>query len=112
MSPWVFVLILVFALFLIIMAVISVRDFYTWYREGREFARERKRAKELRRQRKLEKQVMPALKERPAEPSKPHGYLLKPPDQAMPALKERPPEPPKANGHPPKPSDRPDHHGH
>ena len=41
-SPWIFVLLLIFVLFLIIMAVRSVRDFYIWYRDGREFAREQK----------------------------------------------------------------------
>ncbi len=79
-SPWIFVLLLIFVLFLIIMAVRSVRDFYIWYRDGREFAREQKRAKELRQQRKLEKQQMPALKERPEDLSKSRGHPIKPPD--------------------------------
>lgn len=73
MSPWLVVLILIVALYLLIMAVLSVRDFYFWYRDGREFAVLRRQAKEQRRQRKLQKQQMPALKERPEEPSKASG---------------------------------------
>jgi hypothetical protein len=80
MSPWLVVLLLIFVLFVIIMAVLSVRDLYIWWRDGREFAREQRRARELRQQRKLEKQQMPALKERPEDPSKSHGHAIKPPD--------------------------------
>jgi hypothetical protein len=71
MSPWLFVLPLILALYLLIMAIRGIRDFIIWYRGGRDFARERRRAKELRQQRKLEKQAMPALKERPVDQSKP-----------------------------------------
>jgi len=78
MSPWLFVLPLILVLYLLIMAIRSVRDLFIWYREGREFAKERRRAKELRQQRKLDKQRMPALKERPAEPSKPSAHPMKP----------------------------------
>jgi hypothetical protein len=79
-SPWLVVLVLIVALWVLIMATLSVRDFYVWYREGREFARERRRAKELRRQRKLEKQAMPALKERPADSSKSSAHSARPSD--------------------------------
>ncbi len=81
MSPWLFVVPLIIAVFLLVMAVLAVRDFVIWYRDGREFAREQRRAKELRQQRKLDKQAMPALKERPAEPSKSTGNPFKPPER-------------------------------
>jgi len=71
MSPWLFVLPLIIVLYLLIMGIRSIRDFIIWYLEGREFARERKRAQAQRQQRKLAKQAMPALKERPPEPPKP-----------------------------------------
>jgi hypothetical protein len=70
MSPWLFVLLLVIALYLLIMGIRGIRDLVIWYRDGREFAQAKKQAKELRQQRKLEKQAMPALKERPPEPPK------------------------------------------
>ncbi len=81
MSPWLFVVPLIIAIFLLVTAVLAVRDFFTWYREGREFAREQKRAKELRQQRKLDKQAMPALKERPPEPAKTSYHPIKPPER-------------------------------
>lgn len=62
---------LIVAVYLLIVAIQAIRDFVIWYREGQEFANERKRAKALRQQQKLERQRMPALKERPADPSKP-----------------------------------------
>jgi hypothetical protein len=80
-QPWLVVLILIIALYVLIMAIRSVRDLYIWYREGREFAREQRRAKELRRQRKLEKQAMPTLKERPADSSKSSAHAVRPPEQ-------------------------------
>ena len=81
MSPWLFVLPLIVALYLLILAIRGLRDFFIWYREGRDFAREQRRAKEQRQQRKLDKQAMPALKERPPEASKSTGHLFKPPER-------------------------------
>jgi hypothetical protein len=81
MSPWLFVVPLIFVLFLLIMAIRGIRDFVIWYREGRDFAREQRRAKELRKQRKLERQAMPTLKERPADPSKSSSHSIKPPER-------------------------------
>ena len=78
-SPWLAILCFIVCLFVVITAVQGVRDFVNWYREGREFAKERKRAKALRQQKKLAKQNMPTLKERPAEPAKPSGREAKPP---------------------------------
>jgi hypothetical protein len=81
MSPWLLILPLIVALYLLILAIRGIRDFYIWYREGRDFAKVQKRAKEQRQQRKLDKQAMPTLKERPSEPPKSGSHSIKPPDR-------------------------------
>jgi len=78
-SPWPIILLLIAAGFLLIKGIQAVRDFVTWYREGRAFAAERKRLQALRRQARSADIHMPALKERPTDSSKPLIRDAKPP---------------------------------
>jgi hypothetical protein len=70
---------LIASVYLLIKCIQGVRDFILWYREGRAFAAERKRLKALRRQQRSAGINMPALKERPADSSKPPLRDVKPP---------------------------------
>ena len=79
MKPWPIVLALIAAVYLLVKGIQGLRDFITWYGEGRAFARERKRAAALRRQQRAAGVKMPALKERPADSSKPPIRDAKPP---------------------------------
>lgn len=79
MSPWLVVFPLIIVAFLLIKVIQAVRDFIIWYREGRAFAAEQKRAKALRRQQRSAGINMPALKERPADSTKPPSGEAKPP---------------------------------
>ncbi len=78
-SPWPIVLLLIAAAFLLIKGIQAIRDFVIWYREGRAFAAEQKRAKALRRQQRSAGLHVPALKERPTDSSKPPVRDVKPP---------------------------------
>ena len=79
MSPWPIVLLLVVTAYVVVKGIQAVRDFIIWYREGRAFAAEQKRARELRRQQRSAGINMPALKERPRDSSKPPLRQTKPP---------------------------------
>ena len=79
MSPWLLVLLLIAAVYLLIKGIQGVRDFIEWYREGRAFAAEQRRLRALRRQKRSEAARMPALKERPTDSSKPPIRSVKPP---------------------------------
>jgi len=71
MSGWLEVLLGIAAIYLLVKCVQGVRDFITWYQEGRAFAAEQKRVKAVRRQQRSAGVNMPALKERPGGSSKP-----------------------------------------
>ena len=77
--PWPQILLLIAAIYLLVKLIQGVRDFITWYREGRAFAAEQKRVKALRREQRSAGVNMPALKERPMDSSKPPIRLPKPP---------------------------------
>jgi len=62
---------LIAAVYLLVKGIQGVRELITWYQEGRAFAAEQKRVKALRRQQRSAGLNMPALKERPADSSKP-----------------------------------------
>jgi hypothetical protein len=70
-SPWLLVLLLIVAVYLVVKGIQGVRDFIEWYREGRAFAAEQKRLRTLRRQQRSAGINMPVLKERPTDSSKP-----------------------------------------
>ena len=92
MSGWWFpVLLLIASVYLLIVAIKAVRDLIIWYREGRTFAVEQKRARALRRQQRAA--AMPALKERPTDPSKPPIRDTQPPirDTKLPIRDTKPP---------------------
>jgi hypothetical protein len=76
-GAWFEVLLLIAAAYLVVKGIQAVRDFVIWYREGRAFAAEQKRARALRRQQRSAGINMPALKERPT--SKPPLRDTKPP---------------------------------
>ena len=73
--PWPQILLLIAAIYLLVKLIQGVRDFITWYREGRAFAAEQKRVKALRREQRSAGVNMPALKERPMDSSKPPSRL-------------------------------------
>jgi hypothetical protein len=75
--PWAEVLLAVVATYVVVKAIQAIWDFIVWYREGRAFAEEQKRAQTLRRQQRAAGINMPALKERPAPDSS--GPGSKPP---------------------------------
>ena len=50
MTGWLEVLLLIAAVYLLVKIIQGIRDFVTWYQEGRAFAAEQKRVKALRRQ--------------------------------------------------------------
>jgi hypothetical protein len=79
MAGWLQVLLLIASLYVLIKCVQGIRDLVIWYQEGRAFAAERKRLKALRRQQRSAGVNMPALKERPADSSKPPLRDAKPP---------------------------------
>jgi len=58
--PWVWVILGIAGLYALAKTGQAIRDFISWYLEGREFARELKR----RREQKLSRHNAPALKER------------------------------------------------
>jgi hypothetical protein len=77
--PWPEILGAIVAIYVVVKSVQGVRDFIIWYQEGRAFAAERKRLKDLRHQERSAGVNMPALKERPKDPSKPPLRPAKPP---------------------------------
>ena len=76
--PWAEVLLAVVATYVVVKVIQAIWDFIVWYREGRAFAEEQKRAQALRRQQRAAGINMPALKERPSS-SKPPVREAKPP---------------------------------
>lgn len=78
-SPWLVVLLLIAAVYLVVKGIQGIRDIIEWYREGRAFAAEQKRLRTLRRQQRHAGVNMPALKERPTDLSKPPLRHAKPP---------------------------------
>jgi hypothetical protein len=70
-SPWPVILLLIVASYVLVKGIQALRDFIIWYREGRAFAAEKKRAQAARRQQRSTGINMPALKERPIDTSKP-----------------------------------------
>ena len=79
MTGWLEVLLLIAGVYLLVKCIQGIRDFITWYQEGRAFAAEQKRVKALRRQQRSAGVNMPALKERPTDSSKPPIRNPKPP---------------------------------
>ena len=79
--PWPQILLAIAAIYLLVKAIQAIRDFVIWYREGRAFAAEQKRAKALRRQQRTAGLHMPALKERPTEALHPSHGDTKPPKE-------------------------------
>jgi hypothetical protein len=79
MKPWPIILLAIAAVYLVVKGIQGLRDFITWYGEGRAFAAERKRVAALRRQQRSAGVKMPALKERPADSKKPPVRDAKPP---------------------------------
>ena len=69
--PWAEVLLAVVATYVVVKAIQAIWDFIVWYREGRAFAEEQKRAQTLRRQQRAAGINMPALKEPPPDSSGP-----------------------------------------
>jgi hypothetical protein len=77
--PWPQILLLIAGIYLLIKCIQGIRDFIIWYREGRAFVAEQKRLKALRRRQRAAGVKMPALKERPADHTKPPIRDTKPP---------------------------------
>lgn len=68
--PWVWILVLIVGVYLVVKAAQGIRDFMSWYAEGRAFDKERQRLDEERRKR-HHQATPPSLKERPTAPTKP-----------------------------------------
>jgi len=76
--PWLPILLIIVAAYVLIISIQGIRDFIIWYREGRAFVAEQKRLRALRRQQRSANLNMPALKERPTDSSKPPVRIAKP----------------------------------
>ena len=65
--PWFWFLIIVVGIYLVVKIIQGVRDFVSWWAEGRAFAEEQKIARQ-RRQQGHPMSTPPALKEKPSSP--------------------------------------------